>query len=840
MWLQLVRANGTAPDTLAMQLNPAGLDSGVYHDTVIVSTNNSESPPLRIPVSFLVHPCRVTAVPLDTVITGPLDGAACGSPRATGTFARLFGFTGTVGDSVTMELQATGFNATIVLDTTPHGNGVPPLTQATACRGATGDPCITYFRLPVTGPYFVEVSGATPTNFGTFVLNVAAPSIPDLPVSPGQFQADSVTVINIGALVPSQSVVFGATLQDADVVDTLQLEVELRRVGVAFNGTPTHTSAKVLNGQVAKVVAGVADDSSYHWRARVADQTGRRGPWQSFGFNPESAPDFTTFVPQIPNAPASLAQLRGSDQTPIPVGGLNSSRSVVFRARITDPDPGDQVRLEIELRPVGTPFSNAFTHSTALAADTTVEVTVSGLSDNTSYYWQARVVDQTGRASNWTPFGSNGAAADFSVAVTATQLAFSVQPAVTTAGREIVPALVVRVLDADSNLALSYGNAPTDSVALSFGANPAGGLLYGTTLKVRAQAGIATFADVRINRAGTGYKLAATATSLAPDTSAAFEITPGPAVSLAFTTQPTNTTAGRAIAPPVVVTARDSMGNTATSFTGSVAMGLGANPAGGTLNGATSSGAVAGVAQFTNLRIRKSGTGYSLAASSGGLPTVTSATFTITPAPPVQLVYTTHPANATAGTPISPPVVVTARDSLGNTATSFTSVVTATIAVNPSGGTLGGTPTATAAAGVATFGNLRIDRAGNGYTLNVTSGSFTTTSATFNITPAPPSRLVFSVPPTGGTAGQPLAPPIEVTAQDSLGNITPAFSDSVTVAIGANPAGGALTGTRKVAASGGVATFSSLSINVSGTGYSLTAAATGLSGATSPDRKSVV
>ena len=85
-WLQFIRPNGTAPDTLAIQLNPAGLDSGTYHDTVVVSTNNSEAPPLRIPVQFQVHPCRVTSVPLDTVVTGPLDGVACGSPRAAGTF----------------------------------------------------------------------------------------------------------------------------------------------------------------------------------------------------------------------------------------------------------------------------------------------------------------------------------------------------------------------------------------------------------------------------------------------------------------------------------------------------------------------------------------------------------------------------------------------------------------------------------------------------------------------------------------------------------------------------------------------------------------------------------
>src|SRR5439155_75897 len=56
---------------------------------------------------------------------------------------------------------------------------------------------------------------------------------------------------------------------------------------------------------------------------------------------------------------------------------------------------------------------------------------------------------------------------------------------------------------------------------------------------------------------------------------------------------------------------------------------------------------------------------------------------------------------------------------------------------------------------------------------------------------------------------------------------------SITLAIGTNPASGTLSGTKTVAAVNGVATFSTLSLNAVGTGYTLTAAATGLTGATS-------
>src|SRR6202011_6170305 len=56
---------------------------------------------------------------------------------------------------------------------------------------------------------------------------------------------------------------------------------------------------------------------------------------------------------------------------------------------------------------------------------------------------------------------------------------------------------------------------------------------------------------------------------------------------------------------------------------------------------------------------------------------------------------------------------------------------------------------------------------------------------------------------------------------------------SVTVAIGTNPSGGTLSGTLTRAAVSGVATFGNLSIDKPGIGYTLTAASTGLTGATS-------
>ncbi|MGE5761763.1 MAG: hypothetical protein ACM37V_15510, partial [Gemmatimonadota bacterium] len=56
--------------------------------------------------------------------------------------------------------------------------------------------------------------------------------------------------------------------------------------------------------------------------------------------------------------------------------------------------------------------------------------------------------------------------------------------------------------------------------------------------------------------------------------------------------------------------------------------------------------------------------------------------------------------------------------------------VTVAILANPGGGTLNGTKTVAAIAGVATFSTLSISAAGTGYTLVASSGALTTDAST--------------------------------------------------------------------------------------------------------------
>jgi hypothetical protein len=211
-----------------------------------------------------------------------------------------------------------------------------------------------------------------------------------------------------------------------------------------------------------------------------------------------------------------------------------------------------------------------------------------------------------------------------------------------------------------------------------------------------------------------------------------------PATQLAFGVQPTHTTAGSPISPAVQLRALDASGNLATSFNGTITIALGANPTGTTLSGTTTVSAVNGVATFANLSLTKVGTGYSLTASASGLTGATSASFSISAASASALFFTVQPSNTQTGTAISPAVQVTARDAYGNTATGFNGSMTMAIGRNPSGGTLSGTKTVTAANGVGTFSNLQIDRAGNGYSLTVSgSGVSGSESAQFNVQQKP-------------------------------------------------------------------------------------------------------
>src|SRR5207244_1839484 len=138
-----------------------------------------------------------------------------------------------------------------------------------------------------------------------------------------------------------------------------------------------------------------------------------------------------------------------------------------------------------------------------------------------------------------------------------------------------------------------------------------GAQLFGTSTE-SAAGGIATFADLSVRRAGTGYTLAASAESFTGDRSDTFSIRADGANQLVFAADPPDGIAGVALSPSTVVHILDQFGNLAVGSSAAVSVALTAT--GPALLGTLAVNASAGVATFSDLSLAQTGTGYTLSA----------------------------------------------------------------------------------------------------------------------------------------------------------------------------------------------------------------------------------
>ena len=100
----------------------------------------------------------------------------------------------------------------------------------------------------------------------------------------------------------------------------------------------------------------------------------------------------------------------------------------------------------------------------------------------------------------------------------------------------------------------------------------------------------------------------------------------------------------------------------------------------------------------------------------------------------------------------------------------------------------------------------------------------------------PPLHLGFTVQPSTTLPLLPIQPAVQVTVLDAFGNRNTTYTGQVTIAIGQNGGllmPGTLSGTKTVTVVNGVATFSDLSIDQPGSGYTLVVSGPTLTGAES-------
>ena len=212
---------------------------------------------------------------------------------------------------------------------------------------------------------------------------------------------------------------------------------------------------------------------------------------------------------------------------------------------------------------------------------------------------------------------------------TATQLAFTTQPAGATAGAVFGTQPVLKSED-------QFGNASTNglpatsyiALALSSGTGP----LQGTTstnLGIGGAKGAITFTNLRIDVAGNNDQLTASSTNgLTSAVSSVFTVNPAAASKLVINTQPSATaTAGVVFGQQPVVYVEDPYNNLCnTNSTVTATRSAGA----GILQGTTNLAAVAGVVTYTNLA-QGWATNITIQFTSTGLTAATSTTIAVSP-----------------------------------------------------------------------------------------------------------------------------------------------------------------------------------------------------------------
>ena len=338
---------------------------------------------------------------------------------------------------------------------------------------------------------------------------------------------------------------------------------------------------------------------------------------------------------------------------------------------------------------------------------------------------------------------------------------FTTSPTNSVAGSALATQPKVTVEDAYGNVVTT--NSSTASLAITSTTPTSGGpgTLTGCTQSGETN-GVISFTGCEINTAGVGYELHATDGTLTVVNSSAFNVTAGTATQLVFTTSPTNSVAGSALATQPKVTVEDAYGNVVTtnSSTASLAITSTTPTSGGpgTLTGCTQSGETNGVISFTGCEINTAGVGYELHATDGTLTAVNSSAFNVTAGPATQLVFTTSPTNSVAGSALATQPKVTVEDAYGNVVTTNSS--TASLAITSLTPTSGGPGTLTGCTqsgetnGVISFTGCEINTAGVGYELHATDGTLTAVnSSMFNVTAGTATKLVFTTSPTNSVAG---------------------------------------------------------------------------------------
>ncbi|DAZ94676.1 TPA: hypothetical protein N0F65_002385 [Lagenidium giganteum] len=308
----------------------------------------------------------------------------------------------------------------------------------------------------------------------------------------------------------------------------------------------------------------------------------------------------------------------------------------------------------------------------------------------------------------------------------AKKLIVLVQPVTSIAGEPLALQPVVALTDDSGNILTTENGG---SVGATIGQAPSRfATVQPTTNSFAIVNGIAKCTGLYINLAGTGYSIVLQSIYHGVRTeTATFDIQVGAPYQLAIYTDVSTAFGGSLLLPQPSVVVVDKGGNLVPSLSsGTVRVQIKQNPSNGHLlpaaNTLVSIGS--GIAKFQGLLIDNAGSPYTLLYTTDlvlpGGSSVETNPFTVAAGACTALVLTTTMVDAVGGKAFSVQPVVKMIDAGGNTLVQdSTSQIHVSIASNPSSGTLLPSTSLVSSVrqGVAIFRSLRIDKAGNDYTL---------------------------------------------------------------------------------------------------------------------------
>lgn len=226
-----------------------------------------------------------------------------------------------------------------------------------------------------------------------------------------QLRTTGLTAIPLGGSTNETQVTIQGVVTSS-FAGTVGLEVEVKPLGAAFANSGVSVTGQASGTTINVNVTGLANFTSYHWQARPTHETQAPGDWVQFdGTNTENEADFSSDN-STTNVPTVLQQFEKDGTTVVPVGGPVKGR-VVFSATNGTNSGAQQVRLEVEVQPVGTAFTNTPNVFSGFVASGTAATAAWSQGRSGTYHWQARSANTFGTTSAWVNFNAAAIHFDF-------------------------------------------------------------------------------------------------------------------------------------------------------------------------------------------------------------------------------------------------------------------------------------------------------------------------------------------------------------------------------------------------------------------------------------------